>query len=68
MHFEIGGSYFDVPVWKIAVMPPAGLSEIWMDFIQHSDSVFFFLQDLNQPRTTCILRDVTPGTYTIEVH
>lgn len=26
------------------------------------------MQDVNQPRTTCILRDVTPGTYTIEVH
>uniref|UniRef100_A0A7N6BPP2 Interleukin-17 receptor D n=1 Tax=Anabas testudineus TaxID=64144 RepID=A0A7N6BPP2_ANATE len=24
--------------------------------------------DTNQPRTTCILQDVTPGTYTIEVH
>uniref|UniRef100_UPI0037E8FA0C interleukin-17 receptor D n=1 Tax=Semicossyphus pulcher TaxID=241346 RepID=UPI0037E8FA0C len=23
--------------------------------------------DLNQPRTTCILQDVTPGTYTIEL-
>lgn len=25
------------------------------------------VQDLNQVRTTCVLQDVTPGTYTIEV-
>lgn len=29
---------------------------------------YCFIQDLNQPRTTCILQDVTPGTYTLEVH
>lgn len=29
---------------------------------------FFSVQDVNQLRTTCILQDITPGTYTIEVN
>lgn len=38
----------------------------------YEDVTFQFIisncvQDVNQARTTCILLDVTPGTYTIEV-
>lgn len=29
---------------------------------------FYAVQDVNQLRTTCILQDITPGTYTIEVN
>lgn len=39
-----------------------------LDDLESTLKNFHSMQDVNQLRTTCILQDITPGTYTIEVN